>query len=329
MSSNETQMTHEAPKTQWGPIIKDMFILVCVMATLGYLCKLAMVPFEHTSPTDSLVSIIRKGAVTNGTDETFLKEMALGAEQVKDFVNYADNTGRTPLMWAAYCNFNDSKASLEKDVARLYYVRQLLATPGINAKMADRDGFTALHWAAWSGMPYTSVLLLEAGIDINAVDNNGYTPLMLAALRGNEQVVRVLLALGADAAKVNKDGKTAAQLAAENEGAYSKREARIFAWTRIPCLEDFNLFELIFAPSREASYQGAIKLLDTPPAASSINAFKQEMAEAEAKAAVEKAKAEAKDADKATIEANETMVDKAVEAPAQTAPEQAPSEQLP
>lgn len=322
-------MTQEAPKTQWGPIIKDMFILVCIMAMLGYLCKLAMVPFEHTSPTDSLVSIIRKGAVTNGTDETFLKEMALGAEQVKDFVNYADNTGRTPLMWAAYCNFNDSKASLDKDVARLYYVRQLLATPGINVKQTDRDGFTALHWAAWSGMPYTAVLLLEADIDINAEDNSGFTPLMLAALRGNEQVTRVLLSLGADATKINKEGKTASQLAAENERAYSKREARIFAWTRIPGLADFNLFELIFAPSREASYQGTIKLLTTHPTATSIETLKQEMVAAEAKASAEKAKAEETVADKSSIEANEATVEKAAEAPAQSASEQAPSEQLP
>lgn len=329
MSENEKQMTQEAPKMQWGPIIKDMFILVCVMASIGYLCKLAMVPFEHTSPTDSLVSIIRKGAITNGTDETFLKEMALGTKKNQDFVNSADNTGRTPLMWAAYCNFNDAKAALEKDIDRLYYVRELLATPGIKVTQTDRDGFTALHWAAWSGMPYTSVLLLEAGVDINAADNNGYTPLMLAALRGNERVVRVLLSLGADATKVNKEGKTAAQLAVENESAYSKREARIFAWTHIPKAQDFNLFELIYADSRENAYLGTVKLLAAPPAASTIETLKQEMTGAEAQAAAEKAKEKAEAEEETEIQANETTVEKAVEAPAQTAPEQAPSEQLP
>ena len=41
MSDNNTTTpisetnSNEVPKTQWGPIIKDMFILVCVMATLG------------------------------------------------------------------------------------------------------------------------------------------------------------------------------------------------------------------------------------------------------------------------------------------------------
>ena len=299
MSDNNTTTpisetnSNEVPKTQWGPIIKDMFILVCIMATLGYLCKLAMVPFEHTSPTDSLVSIIRKGAVNHGKDETFIKEMNTGMSTVENFVNYPDNTGRTPLMWAAYCNFNNTEDALKKDIARLYYIRALLATPGINAKATDRDGFTALHWAAWSGMPYTAVLLVDAGLDINKKDSNGYTPLMLAAMRGNEKVVSILLSLGADAAAVNNAGKTACNLAVENETAYSKREAKIFAWTGIPGLEDFNLFELIYAPTRESSYLGTVKAFDAAPAAVSMDDLKREMEAAESKAEKEAAKAAA------------------------------------
>lgn len=294
MSDNTNTTTeNEVPKTQWGPIIKDMFILVCVMAALGYLCKLAMVPFEHTSPTDSLVSIIRKGAVTNGKDETFVKELNNGVSKVKDFVNLPDNTGRTPLMWAAYCNFNNTEDALKKDISRLYYVRALLATPGINAKAVDRDGFSALHWACWSGMPYTAALLVDAGLDINAKDSNGYTPLMLAALRGNEKVVTALLSLGADATATNSDGRTASQLAVENEAAYNKRVARIFSWTGIPVLKDFNLFELIYAPTRESSYIGTIKAFDSAPAPADISALKREMEEAERQAAAEAAKAAA------------------------------------
>lgn len=291
--NNNTTTANEVPKTQWGPILKDMFILVCIMATLGYLCKLAMVPFEHTSPTDSLVSIIRKGAVNHGKDETFIKEMNTGMSTVENFVNYPDNTGRTPLMWAAYCNFNNTEDALKKDIARLYYIRALLATPGINAKATDRDGFTALHWAAWSGMPYTAVLLVDAGLDINKKDSNGYTPLMLAAMRGNEKVVSILLSLGADAAAVNNAGKTACNLAVENETAYSKREAKIFAWTGIPGLEDFNLFELIYAPTRESSYLGTVKAFDAAPAAVSMDDLKREMEAAESKAETEAAKAAA------------------------------------
>lgn len=293
-STNDEANVNEVPKTQWGPIIKDMFILVCVMVTLGYLCKLAMVPFEHTSPTDSLVSIIRKGAVTNGKDDTFIKEMNQGMSTVENFVNYPDNTGRTPLMWAAYCNFNNTQEALKKDISRLYYVRALLATPGINAKATDRDGFTALHWAAWSGMPYTTVLLVDAGLDINQKDSNGYTPLMLAAMRGNEKVVSTLLSLGADAAAVNKGGKTACNLAVENEASYNKREAKILSWSGIPGLKDFNIFELIYTPARESSYLGTVKAFDAPPAAVSMDDLKREMETAENKAEAEAAKSAAK-----------------------------------
>lgn len=326
MSDNETQMTPDAPQTKWGPIIKDMFILVCIMATIGYLCKLAMLPFEHSSPTDSLVSIIRKGDITHGKDVTFLKEMAEGTKQMKDFVNLSDNTGRTPLMWAAYCNFNDPKAASAKDIERLYYVKQLLGTPGIDVHKKDNDGFTALHWAAWSGMTYTSVLLTEAGLDINAPDNNGYTPLMLAALRGNAEVVHVLLLMGADTTLVNHEGKNAEQLAKENERAYNKRVARIFAWTHIPTLEDFNLFELIFSSSREESYLKSIESLKTLPAQVSLETLKKAMDEAVAMAAAKKAKAEA---EKSEVQAQENIEEKAAEAPAQSSPAQAPSEQLP
>ena len=297
--NNNTTTTNEVPKTQWGPIIKDMFILVCVMASLGYLCKLAMMPFEHTSPTDSLVSIIRKGAVNQGKDETFIKELDKGISEVKNFVNYPDNTGRTPLMWTAYCNFNNTEDALKKDIARLYYVKALLNTPGIDAQAKDRDGFTALHWAAWSGMPYTSVLLIEAGLDINAKDNNGYTPLMLAAMRGNDQVVRILLSLGADTAAINAEGFTAQHLAVENEGNYSKRDAKVFA--------------LIFAPSRETSYLNTVKLFTEAPAASSIEALKREMDAAVAKAEAEKAKAAAEESTPA--EAEEAKVEESAEQP--------------
>ena len=252
-------MSDTKQKTDWLPIIKDMCILVCIMGALGYACNLAMKPFESVQVTDSLVSLIRKGGVVNGKDEIFLKEFAEGCKAHQNFVNTPDSTGRTPLMWAVYTNFNKPQLSLAKDADRAYYVQSLLDSPGIDLHAKDQDGFTALHWAAWSGMPHSAAMLIKAGLDINEKEANGYTPLMLAALRGDDAVVKMLLQLGADAAAVNNDGKTAAQLADEKGAAYDKRQSKVYS--------------LIYAAERSEAYHQTQQLLKgTAPAAASIDA---------------------------------------------------------
>ncbi len=249
MSDTETNNT-EANKVNWSAIVTDMVIIVAIMAFLAYACNLLMKPFESVSPTDSLVSLIRKGDNNGGTKDTaFLKELEGGMAANADFVNTQDNTGRTPLMWAVYANFNDPLPAAEKDIERIYYVRTLLSTPGIKASMTDKDGFTALHWAAWSGMPLCTLLLADAGLDINQQDSNGYTPLMLAAMRGNDEVASILLAIGAKAELTNVKGETAAQLATNSESAYNKRRN----WL------------LIFSEGREESYRETLKLQTAPP----------------------------------------------------------------
>ena len=261
-------------KTEWLPIIKDMCILVCIMGALGYACNLAMKPFESVQGTDSLVSLIRKGGVQDGKDDIFLKEFAEGCEKHKDFVNTPDSTGRTPLMWAVYTNFNNPQLSLAKDADRAYYVQELLNAPGVNIHAKDQDGFTALHWAAWSGMPHSVAMLVNAGLDINEKEANGYTPLMLAAMRGDDVVVKALLQLGADTAAVNADSKTAAQLADEKGAAYDKRQSRVYT--------------LIYSDERSKAYLSTQQMLKTGVAPASID---QVLAETEAlvKAAKDKA----------------------------------------
>lgn len=261
-------------KTEWLPIIKDMCILVCIMGALGYACNLAMKPFESVQVTDSLVSLIRKGGVQDGKDDIFLKEFAEGCEKHKDFVNTPDSTGRTPLMWAVYTNFNNPQLSLAKDADRAYYVQELLNAPGVNIHAKDQDGFTALHWAAWSGMPHSVAMLVNAGLDINEKEANGYTPLMLAAMRGDDVVVKALLQLGADTAAVNADSKTAAQLADEKGAAYDKRQSKVYS--------------LIYSDERSKAYHSTQQMLKTGVAAASID---QVLAETEAlvKAAKDKA----------------------------------------
>ncbi|MBR5890370.1 MAG: ankyrin repeat domain-containing protein [Akkermansia sp.] len=267
-------MSDTQQKTEWLPIIKDMCILVCIMGALGYACNLAMKPFESVQVTDSLVSLIRKGGVQDGKDDIFLKEFAEGTKAHADFVNTPDSTGRTPLMWAVYTNFNNPQLSLSKDADRTYYVQELLNAPGVNIHAKDQDGFTALHWASWSGMPHSVAMLVKAGLDINEKESNGYTPLMLAAMRGDDAVVKVLLQLGADVAAVNADGKTATQLAEEKGAAYDKRQSQVYS--------------LIYSEERSKAYHATQSLLKAGVPAATVD---QVLAETDAlvKAAKDKA----------------------------------------
>lgn len=286
--------------TSWGGIIEDMLKLLLVMGSLGFLCNLAMKPFEQTSVTDSLVSLIRKGALETNKktgeeiDNVYLRELAAGVkmvqterqngEDVVDFVNTPDATGRTPLMWSVYANFNNPEDALSRDLARLYYVQSLLSQPGINVQAKDKDGFSAMHWAAWSGMPYCTLLLAEAGLDINAQEKNGYTPLMLAAMRGNSEVVRMLLSLGAVADVKNADGLTAAELVKNGEGAYNKR--------------DNFFFKLIFSAEREKAYKDTLALLSNPPAPRSLPELSDDMARMSGEARAERLGSAILDVDK-------------------------------
>lgn len=260
MSENE-QATQQKP--DWQGIIRDMLILVGVMGALGYLCNLAMKPFEVVTPTDNLVALIRKG----GDITPFTKELKAGMEKHADFVNTPDGTGRTPLMWAVYTHTNDPAAAWREDARRVNYVETLMSTPGINLNAKDQDGFTAMHWAAWSGMPQCTFLLTQGGMDVDSQENNGYTPLMLAALRGNAAAVKLLLILGADPAKTNKDGKTALQLAEAKSAAYEKRGVHLFEGVLPDAVAERmpRPYGLIYVPRRCELYRECITALQNVP----------------------------------------------------------------
>ncbi|MBR1996955.1 MAG: ankyrin repeat domain-containing protein [Akkermansia sp.] len=210
--AEQPAVTKAAPqaevKTDWSPIIKDFLILLVIMGILGYACNLLKDAFAPKSPTDSLVSLIRKGDVKDvkgeEIDEPFLKEIKEGKEKDADFINTRDSNARTPLMWTAYANFNDPEKAEETDINRIYYLDELFAN-GANIHAVDVDGFNALHWAAWSGMRFISYKLVKKGVDINQPEYNGYTPLMLAAMRGNATVVDLLLKMGANPTAVSTE----------------------------------------------------------------------------------------------------------------------------
>src|SRR5215471_15730182 len=97
-------------------------------------------------------------------------------------VNAPDDTGATPLMYAAlYGTPETLKVLLDK---------------GAQVNAINRFGATALMWAATRTANVD--FLLEHGADVNARATNGYTALVAATRYGNVEAMKLLIASGAD-----------------------------------------------------------------------------------------------------------------------------------
>ncbi|MDE1762442.1 MAG: ankyrin repeat domain-containing protein [Candidatus Micrarchaeota archaeon] len=116
-------------------------------------------------------------------------------------LNTSDMRGNTALMYAVVA------------VERLFEIRRIfLEADGVDLDATNKDGCTALMWAAWNGQLDSVSMLLDKGADINLRDLKGTTALMYATSLGYSDIVRVLLERGADTKINNNDGKTALEL---------------------------------------------------------------------------------------------------------------------
>lgn len=129
----------------------------------------------------------------------------------KRFINGKDDNGRTPLMMSCYDNYIKKAAhtlepkQLQQVDTRHQYMQafaKYLLDQGADLHVRDKQGWTALDWACWSGLEGCVQELLARGAEVNSVDKFGQTPLMRAAVSGNMKIVELLLDKGADAKSV-------------------------------------------------------------------------------------------------------------------------------
>ena len=162
-------------------IIVDSLILVAFSSLLGGLSLLVSKSFSgDPNPALDLITVMKKAEAkeVNASSEQEEKEARvkgmkefeqtlkegeeLAAAEGKAFVNMTDPHGRTPVMWVCYANYNNIETTLKLEATRAPYLDRLLEDPRVEIDRKDKDGWTALHWASWSGLDRLSDMLIES-----------------------------------------------------------------------------------------------------------------------------------------------------------------------
>ncbi len=141
-------------------------------------------------------ALIEAGATVDATNRYGVTPLSLACTQGSESMitllldsgadpNHALPGGETPLMTAAR-------------TGKIAPVKTLLARGADVHATEERDGQSALIWAAAEGHADVVELLIEFGADFRTPLDSGFTPLLFAARQGHIEVARVLLKAGAD-----------------------------------------------------------------------------------------------------------------------------------
>ncbi|KEF59550.1 uncharacterized protein A1O9_04394 [Exophiala aquamarina CBS 119918] len=109
---------------------------------------------------------------------------------------------------------------LEEDIMQcarigaLEHIQKMIESGKVEAKYADEEGITPLHWAAINNQYAVCKYLVEQGVDVNAKGGeSNATPVMWAAQRSHFYIVNLLLQNGADALLTDGQGYNILHLA--------------------------------------------------------------------------------------------------------------------
>lgn len=201
-------------KALW--ILLDAVILFAVSTLFVLIANVAFAGLKGKTPKDDPIVT----AITQGK----LAELTAAATQGGKVAALCDEHGRTALMRAAYANLSSETLNAETDAKRAAMIPVLLDQHA-PLDQQDHDGWTALMWAAWSGLPKVAAELIDRGAQLTAVDSQGNTALTLAARRGQPEIVRKLIDKGASPSATTREGRSALDLARAGMREYPDQAA--------------------------------------------------------------------------------------------------------
>ena len=139
-------------------------------------------------------------------------------------INTRDKNNRTALMIAcqkgkrdaikvllnagADLNFADVSVLMKTCDEENVHIINVLLNAGADPKMADDNGDTWIHYAAYWNCCKEYLWSIDHGADVNAKNNANLTPLMIACEKGNIDTINVLLNAGADTNIADCEGAT-------------------------------------------------------------------------------------------------------------------------
>src|SRR2546425_1024887 len=103
------------------------------------------------------------------------------------------------------------------EAGRVDEVRELIETDPKLASARNKDGASALTWAAYYRHTPICELLLKAGADVDARSHGAFTALHIAAANGATRMVEALLNAGADGGAKTEGGKTPIDFAVDGD----------------------------------------------------------------------------------------------------------------
>jgi len=159
----------------------QLSLIPVLAATAGELENSLFSEVKYSSNAAKIRELLEKGANVNARES---------------------HNGKTPLIHAS---MNKNKGFNE--------VMLLLIEKGADVNAFDKDGNTALLWAAMYGLSDNVQTLIEKGADVNARNNDGVRALTWAAMYGHTNVVRLLIKNGANVNAKDSMNQTALSMA--------------------------------------------------------------------------------------------------------------------